>query len=1260
MKKLKTLIYLSVICFVIYFINGNAIADTNQVTNPTELHNQTKLNYYVDKYPAITILTPGQGGNESHFTNYNGRFAYDEVSIVENMRTGCNSDVYLAEMSSSNTNDATTFKNFTLYLCEKGEQIANTNYYDYELTEVTHIQNYTKHTLIIFAPNFRYEYHSIVYSELESLIDSISYEFKLNTGWLPKINLIGHSRGGLINLMYATNHPYNVCSLISVGTPYAGSALSQIPGLLAGVGLESESSSVTDNHSALDILNVDKQNELRNNWNRMLELYPNANINAIAIGSCTSASFLETLFSAGYVDEYIEESNSNLLRKLKTFMANLSNSGVTSYISEHPEAINSVLRVIDLGIDVSSFFSLDTTAQEMQKIQQVLNNCYLDYGTLMIYDDLFIDYQSQTAVGYNGFVREKKNFFPDNTNYTKTSSPTVPIPHNLETRDDEVMGLILSTMPVYPAASSSGNIILDQTKNISSLGYAVKYTFTPTITTRYKLKCTNTGVNIVIRNQDTDVIEHYIANEQVLLQANVTYDIYVHHSGVNGDGVFSITFPPIDDLMNVDTTLSPNEFIYLKIQYPGNVVKTLNSNNEQIKLELFNSSFESVSDYNSSFMFRYEANTKYYLKVYNITNTTQHIILTQNMSSVITYDETFTTEINYYYKYYKFVAPTTNTFIFELTSLSNSSYEPDVEMYSGSLKALTKTENINTKDKMLYSVPLTAGEIIYIAVRNKINATKQITIDVSVSNYYWVVDGTISSDRTVNMNRSGLDKIRVSYYCNGHQLKGNIKFLAGSLQYFIKSVVVTDYEYELTLKNNANLNLDGNTYLNILYEAYEGDIAFVTQELYISVDPYINIDINDTSDIYDYSVIIDFATSSKLSDESIMVTLQIKNKYNETQIQTFNMSQFYNAIFVPASNNYRVGDLEISVYSVTYTKGNFSKTYSVLTNQDLFDIETDFVIKKGLIQNGDGTEQSPYLITTLRELNNIRQMTAYDHYHEEFYITGIYKLMNNIQCSETWIPITPIFKGDFYGNNKTISNLYMTINNETRNYGLFGSIDNSVIKDLTISNVKVVSGVGPNLVNMGAISGQATDSNLQNCKVTTGNIGENYNNFKSHVGGLVGLSWTTQYIDCISGAPNTTSTDKLALYGYGTIGGITGYMHGGSFTNCYNYANLYYKWDGTNNMYTGGIVGRAISDTTITSCGNYGLIKFNGEKSDSKDLAPYMGQIIGYKEATVQLTGCVCNGSYDYSNLREVGGFLGIGTTNQARYASTGACGYSE
>ncbi len=101
-----------------------------------------------------------------------------------------------------------------------------------------------------------------VYEELDYIIDKISYDYLEVMGALPKINLIGHSCGGLTNMDYAINHPKNVASLISLGTPYNGSWYDNWFVDLLGI-------NVFDSIGGADIVDTTLMNIRKNNWNNI-------------------------------------------------------------------------------------------------------------------------------------------------------------------------------------------------------------------------------------------------------------------------------------------------------------------------------------------------------------------------------------------------------------------------------------------------------------------------------------------------------------------------------------------------------------------------------------------------------------------------------------------------------------------------------------------------------------------------------------------------------------------------------------------------------------------------------------------------------------------------------------------------------------------------------------------------------------------------------------------------------------------------------
>ena len=231
---------------------------------------------------------------------------------------------------------------------------------------------------------------------------------------------------------------------------------------------------------------------------------------------------------------------------------------------------------------------------------------------------------------------------------------------------------------------------------------------------------------------------------------------------------------------------------------------------------------------------------------------------------------------------------------------------------------------------------------------------------------------------------------------------------------------------------------------------------------------------------------------------------------------------------------------------------------------------------------GEGTEASPYLISSVADLETLRnKVNAGNSYAGQFV-----KLAADLTLTEAWTPIGNgtrssksysgnAFKGTFDGDNKTISGLKIT--STTGNdaaIGLFGVVDGGTVKNLTLDNVDI----------------NVTNSNL--------------------AGGAIGLM--------LGGATAENITVNGAIVGYDGVGGIVGRLViNGTIKDCTNNASVTSSYGGI-----GGIVGKAYyedsANTTIfasiDNCTNNGTVT-----------APmYVGGIVGLARANV--TGCVNNG----------------------------------
>ena len=258
--------------------------------------------------------------------------------------------------------------------------------------------------------------------------------------------------------------------------------------------------------------------------------------------------------------------------------------------------------------------------------------------------------------------------------------------------------------------------------------------------------------------------------------------------------------------------------------------------------------------------------------------------------------------------------------------------------------------------------------------------------------------------------------------------------------------------------------------------------------------------------------------------------------------------------------------------------------------------------------NGDGTAEKPYEITTAAELAWFRDWVntceVGNSHHD-----ACAKLMADIDMSSlchpaddskgvaelSWSPISnttaPIFtwRGQFDGNGKTISNLYI---NATSDYqGLFGyglSNDRNikgVIKNLTLANVNVKN----TAEYTGALIGGADNFEITQVVISSGTVeGE-----ISVVGGICGQADTeSKFLSCENRAQIKSQTDNT-----NNIGGICGNVNSSHIEKCANYGNI--NSQGVN---VGGICGSSIGSSSITTSANYGDIV--GKNS--------VGGIIGY------------------------------------------------
>lgn len=320
---------------------------------------------------------------------------------------------------------------------------------------------------------------------------------------------------------------------------------------------------------------------------------------------------------------------------------------------------------------------------------------------------------------------------------------------------------------------------------------------------------------------------------------------------------------------------------------------------------------------------------------------------------------------------------------------------------------------------------------------------------------------------------------------------------------------------------------------------------------------------------------------------------------------------------------------------------------------------------------GDGTQESPYEISSLEELEAFR-----DAVNAGISFKGQYlKLISDISLpgsdnATNWTPIgyyknatvlSPAvnrpFSGTFDGGDHVISNLFIrndaaTSSGYRSQQGLFGRTDGAEIRNLT------VIGDMEGYANCGSIVGSAVDTEISGC--TNGVF---ISCLSNDIGGIAGeLSGDSSILNC---------SNTAAISGKGIVGGIAGNVSGNiTISGCTNCGRISHQSPGggivgivsggestliencanTGNVggtaRSGGIVGTVASSLTVKNTYNTGDIS----AGRSQNGAPmYAGGIAAYVQSPLSLLSCysvgnlsiTVSGAEDYTGVNAEGQLVG-------------------
>lgn len=325
-----------------------------------------------------------------------------------------------------------------------------------------------------------------------------------------------------------------------------------------------------------------------------------------------------------------------------------------------------------------------------------------------------------------------------------------------------------------------------------------------------------------------------------------------------------------------------------------------------------------------------------------------------------------------------------------------------------------------------------------------------------------------------------------------------------------------------------------------------------------------------------------------------------------------------------------------------YLKGiaNYNKSIEFIYSElNIWDGKTSTSLE------GDGTEQSPYLIQSGADLYYFKNQVDSGNTYQNEYI----KLTTSIQLNDTFTRIglsNQSFLGTFDGNNCSI--IGYSYLSTAKNAGLFFGIGSgSTIKNLclnattsgiTYSSLLVGQVIGGNILNcstygslkqgsgnaVGAICGGVNQGGkILNCEnyasvesttssnnKTSGicgfletkgkNIVENCNNF-ANVKGYSNVAGVVAEIANNASTSFDEANQIISCHNYGDIssfgsaavtGGVVATTTNGKIINSTNYGNIISSPKGTSNAQpVGGIIGQLKTKGIIDNCINYGVIK---------------------------------------------------------------------
>ena len=427
-----------------------------------------------DDAPQVTFVTHGYHGNASHWSNGSEKeepswaFEPSEGSLFEMLQQKADCNLYLAKMREVYSVPRT----FTLSLY----QLDKDNYSIQGKTAIGNITDNSKHSVVIFEAANSGQSNDYIYTQFNIMASKVILDLQALSvnNELPRVNLIGHSRGGLTNLQFVLDHPDLVDSVFSLGTPYLGSSSASIDSyILEDVFGEGMSPGPGED----DIVNPEIYNGYLNRWNNNYDsLYSDIKVHAMGGYQSLDMFAYQLLYGSlpeNLKDTWLDAMIKTAFRRLNIVISVLSLNtldDITGAVMDVLYRFNPELRnntTLSNGITGILDFLLD----EIQ-----FNPWALSYDVL---NDTLVDLPSQLGINeqmqeeYRGFIRYSKRFsIFGSCEIERISLNDFNVTHNLEARDPQMIEYIVRNIQM--SHDRNGSPFLVEEVNDSSNTNAVR------------------------------------------------------------------------------------------------------------------------------------------------------------------------------------------------------------------------------------------------------------------------------------------------------------------------------------------------------------------------------------------------------------------------------------------------------------------------------------------------------------------------------------------------------------------------------------------------------------------------------------------------------------------------------------------------------------------------------------------------------------------------------------------------------------------